>query len=68
MTCVSCRHSKGVVDPKNLGHATIFCRRYPPTVTLIPTPRGLVRDSSFPEVAHDTSCGEYALDASKPPA
>lgn len=56
MSCDTCKH--GVVTPVGL-----VCRRFPPTVLLVPHPHApaqRVPASVFPPVQKDHECGEYA--------
>lgn len=55
VTLNGCRNCKHVFAEG----AKKFCRRYPPTVQLVPSPQGVQVVSSFPPVQDQMSCGEY---------
>lgn len=53
-TCNVCRYS--VEPPEDPEGETIFCRRFPPTITsLVPAPLSV----SFPITKRDWWCGEF---------
>jgi len=62
MTCESCHYwlkpeSKIILGGTALG----VCRRFPPTMTLLPTSRGPALETIWPQTAPKDTCGELKL-------
>lgn len=57
--CITCKHyNEGEVDP-NTFKKVAECRRYPPSVQLIPTNGGIATACMFPQVSGEFTCGEH---------
>lgn len=57
--CMVCRFSvSDDVDPSSLKRVT-RCRRFPPTVTTVLTPEGIVQATAWPQVQAGGWCHEF---------
>ncbi len=60
MTCKDCKYAlAGAVTPELTRQYE--CHRYPPTQSVVVSPKGLQSMSFFPPTKEDTYCGEYAV-------
>lgn len=59
LTCQKCIFNQSSVDLQSKELQRV-CTRFPPTMHLIPTNRGLVGNVSYPVINNEfTACGEY---------
>jgi len=60
-TCVSCKYFYTTLKlaTEGGGNAAGECRRYPPTPTIVPQPRGPLTITTFPSVQANQMCGEF---------
>ena len=57
MKCTDCRYvHKG---PIVLGNNEAQCRRYPPSITFLASPKGIVQMSAYPVVKLNDGCGDW---------
>lgn len=60
--CSTCKHSIAVGVHKEGNINLAECRRYPPTLQIIPNQKGEpMKVSNFPPVNSQMSCGEWAV-------
>ena len=60
-TCASCTYMERRLNDLTKGS----CKRYPPTISFLPTPNGAVGTvCASPEVAANNYCGEFKLKSS----
>jgi hypothetical protein len=58
ITCGECVYSDSEIDPGRLGKGQMFCRRFPPTGSMVPTPQHMMSVGICPPVQPNNWCGE----------
>ena len=59
-TCATCKHlNEGPVNPQNVRERALECRKYPPSVLIVPVHGGMAPVSVFPAVNESAWCGEH---------
>ena len=61
VNCDGCAYSQDTpIDPNNLTAERILnCRRHPPNLLVVPTPRGVEIQTRYPAVTKTNWCGDY---------
>ena len=57
--CEHCIYYQEVKDVNNIGKTIGVCRRYPPTVLIMPARGGVAMSSNYPNTQPHHWCGEF---------